>query len=984
METKRISIVLLLLALWLAAGSSCSDDNPFLSNEAGSTLEVTDEHKLSSFLIERHVWNLPDTTTYIIIQLRSHTDSSVQEFYATVGIKDGKFWLSIRIPANTHIPDSDYDMLAITADGKKLDIRLVATFKNEMLHSIMSEAVEYGLEGSGTADDPYMIRSADDFSTFTYGLYKDSVNHGRNVCFKQSADFIAPPMSDSYTGRNYSGYSFAGTYDGDGHTITLNYTGSSSERDRNIGLFKVLYRGATIKNLSINAGIRGVLQNGGAVAGRTEGTVVLDGVQVSGSINDCGDNIGGFVGQSKDTLKTNNCKIYANVNGASSVGGLVGSHESGTLIVNTFTNLVTGAETGVIGIIASGSNVGGVAGAVDNSHIILSQVTLIHSISQSDTDIKVIYSREGNAGGLVGSLKNIDSLSTITGVQVAASVRSDGNNVGGLVGAYAADKELTIIDCEFNSYLRGNENVGGFFGTASGGTIHIEGSASQVAKAYNGGHLSIEANKNAGGLIGYLASRIKADNKCLINAPVVAYVSGAGGAVGRINGVGLSAENFKFDANMHVYGAEAAGGIVGYAENSSITGSNDATMTTHAIPDADSFESHFSGTVSSGSPSGGTSQTAGTSIGGIVGYAVNSSLTGLCFTGSVFGKEHVGGIIGQAVLGSSNNAIKHCINNGKTVTNGSSKNTGGIIGLLSLEYGTIECLINYGRIEGAENTGGIIGHASMVGDKVKATLKYMINKGTITGRNDIGGCVGSIDGNGSKGNEIHRSANYGDVSNSGGGSVGGILGYGSISQSAIFSCANHGNINGGAGGSSNVGGICGRFGWHSGSAVAKEKNIELAYCCNRGTVSSDDHGSFVGGILGRQALRNSTESDPWWVHDCYNTGSLPSKHERNTGGIVGYVDHGSKVVNCYNIGKVSHGNALVGTRKSAAVWYNSNLYYLEGTGGSWVGKKFKAADKEKESTYKGFNFSSVWCFIGSLNDGCPSLLDCPFQYAGTE
>ena len=983
METKRISTILLLLALWLAAGSSCSDDNPFLSNEAGSTLEVTDEHRLSSFFIERHVWNLPDTTTYITIQLRSHTDSSVQEFYATVGIKDGRLWLSIRIPANVHIPDSDYDMLAITAEGKKLDVRLIATFKNEMLHSIMSAAVEYGLEGSGTAEDPYMISSADDFSSFTYGLYKDSVNHGCRLYFKQGADFIAPPMSDSYTGRNYSGYSFAGTYDGGGHTITINYTGSSSERDRNVGMFKVLYRGATIKNLMVNAGIRGVLQNGGAVAGRTEGTVVLDGVQVSGSLNDCGDNIGGFVGQSKDTLSVNNCRIHANVNGASYVGGLVGCQASGRLVVSNFTNLEPGSETGVIGIISSGSNVGGVAGAIDNSYVILSNVTLIHSISQSDTDIKVIYSREGNAGGLVGSM-SIESASTITGVQVAASVRSDGNNVGGLVGTYTADKELTVRDCEFNSYLRGNENVGGFFGTASDGTIHIEGSASQVAKVYNGGHLSIEANKNAGGLIGYLACNIKADNKCLINAPVVAYVSAAGGVAGRIKGRTLSAENFKLDANMHVYGAEAAGGIVGYAENSSITGSNDATMTTYAIPQADRFKSHFSGTVSSGSPSGGTSQTVGLSIGGIVGYAGNSSITGVGFTGSVFGKEHVGGIVGQAVLSSSNNAIKHCINNGKTVTNNSDQNTGGIVGLLSLEYGTVENLINYGRIEGAKNTGGIIGHASMVGDKVKAILKYMVNKGTITGRNDVGGCVGSIDGNGSKGNEIHRSANYGDVSNSGGGCVGGILGYGGISQSAIFSCANHGNINGGAGGNSNVGGICGRFGWHSGSAVAKEKNIELAYCCNRGTVSSDDRGSFVGGILGRQALRNSTESDPWWVHDCYNTGSLPSKHDRNTGGIVGYVDHGSKVVNCYNIGKVSHGNALVGTRKGAAVWYNSNLYFLEGTGGSWVGKKFKAADKEKESTYKGFNFSSVWYFIGSLNDGCPSLLDCRFQYAGTD
>ncbi len=153
-------------------------------------------------------------------------------------------------------------------------------------------------------------------------------------------------MGDSYTGRNYSGYSFAGTYDGGGHTITINYTGSSSERDRNVGMFKVLYGGATIKNLTVNAGIRGVLQNGGAVAGRTEGTVVLEGVQVNGSLYDCGDNIGGFVGQSKDTLNVSNCRIHANVNGASSVGGLVGCHASEKLVVSKFTNLEPGAEAG--------------------------------------------------------------------------------------------------------------------------------------------------------------------------------------------------------------------------------------------------------------------------------------------------------------------------------------------------------------------------------------------------------------------------------------------------------------------------------------------------------------------------------------------------------------------------------------------------------------------------------------------------------------
>ena len=71
----------------------------------------------------------------------------------------------------------------------------------------------------------------------------------------------------------------------------LNYTGSNSDKDQNIGLFKVLCDGAVIKNLNVNANIRGVKNNAGAIAGKTEGSVSLEGVQVSGSIQDCGNNI---------------------------------------------------------------------------------------------------------------------------------------------------------------------------------------------------------------------------------------------------------------------------------------------------------------------------------------------------------------------------------------------------------------------------------------------------------------------------------------------------------------------------------------------------------------------------------------------------------------------------------------------------------------------------------------------------------------------
>lgn len=977
MKTIKNSITGLLIAFLLIAGNSCSDDNPYISNNYGSMLETTKDFKLSSFSLERHIWEIPDTTEFITIQLRSHTDSTVKDFDAAVSIKDDKFLLCIQIPKNVHIPDSDYDILGIMANKKKLGSRLIATIKDEMIYTIMDTQVEYGLdEGEGTVENPYMINTADDFDTFAFGLFKDSINHGRGIYFKQGNDFTAPPLSDIYTGRNYTGYTFAGSYDGDGHTIMLNYAGSNSEKDQNIGLFKVLLDGATIKNLTVYANLRGISKNGGAIAGKAEGNIVLDKIKVNGSINDCGENIGGLVGYSNHNLTATNCRMYATINAASSVGGLIGAYENKKLSVSNFSNLKDGADTGVIGIIASGNNAGGIAGSINSGSIEFSNISLFHAIPHDDIDIKVIYAQEGNAGGLVGKM-NIGEDSKILNAQVAASVRSAGNNVGGIIGTYTADKQLTINDSQFNSYLRGNENVGGFIGLASSGKISIEGTKTKIAQTYNGGYMSIEANKHVGGMIGNATCELTAKDKCTINAQVVAYSNFAGGLIGSLHQKTLEVKNYSFDEDMQVYGPDATGGIVGYADNCTISGGLSVSFSNDIIPNSGTFTSHFPGKVSSGTPTGGASSN-GTSMGGIVGYAENSSIKGICFSGTLSGGERVGGIVGHAKLHDSSCTISHCINNGQSVNNSSNSYTGGIIGLLEYKHGSFNYVINYGTINGAKETGGIIGHATLDDKGEKMILEQMVNTGTITGIANTGGCVGSINGSNDKGNVIKYSANFGNVTNSGGGSIGGILGYGSIAKSAIFSCANFGAIY--ARGDSNVGGICGRFGWHSSSDVFKNENTELAYCCNRGTISSEDWNSYVGGVLGRQSLGSTIDDTHWMVHDCYNSGYLPSNHDKDTGGLIGYVDHTSEVQNCVNTGTVDHGNGVVGTRKSAAVWYHHHLYFLEGTGKDWSCSSFKEADKNKQSTYGGFNFNSVWSLDANKNNGYPYLQDCPFQF----
>lgn len=983
MKTTTIYIVqALMLALAMIAGNSCSDDN-FRKNGIGSTLETTDDYKQSSFLLNKDVWELSEATQGIIIKLRSHTDNTEAEYNVDVAQESDKYRLTIHIPRIKRIIDGDYDILAQLPSGKKFGARLTATFKDEMLYGIMSTSVVFRLDGEGTEENPYLINSADDFDMFSYGLYQDSLSHGYGLYFKQTASFDAPPVSDVYTGRNYAGYSFAGVYDGGGMEINLVYSGSKSSKDQNVGLFKMLYSGAMIKNLTINANMRGISNNGGAVAGVSDGSVALNDITVNGSLNDCDACIGGFIGQAKGKLTINRCRLYATVSAASNVGGVIGYFEGEKLIVNDFSNIKAGSDKGTLGITATGGQVGGIVGELRNSGCDFKQITLSHPISEEDIDIPVIYAGGSDVGGLIGKA-TINKVSSFINVQVVASVRSAANDVGGLVGNLKTDGDLTLKNCQFNSYLKGQENVGGFVGifNASGKSLILD-SQNYVRQLYNGGYLSIEASRYVGGIVGNQNAFIAVNSECAINAPVTAYSNFAGGIAGYVGYTTLKVGKFKIDSDMHIYGPDATGGLVGYADHATIEGDIATLPMDSSIPSPAQFVSNFPGTVSSGRA--GSSSSSGTSMGGIVGYSKSTTIRGVCFTGSVFGSDRVGGIAGHMDNQDSSFAppsVTDCVSNGKTVTNTSSTSTGGVIGKLDYKYGTYERLINYTRVEGAEYTGGVIGQVNLNdgSGSPSFTLSRAVNTGMVTGSKNVGGCVGYVGGSKAKDNRIEYSANYGSVSNNGDGHVGGILGYGKISHAIISACANHGAITGGSSDRSDVGGICGRFGQET-SGVYVNDNIQLEKCCNRGTISSGHKNSYLGGILGRHAVGSDVDNDKWQTRDCYNSGAVTSDQKEDNGGIIGYVDHYSDVHRCINIGKVSYGNGCVGTRKDACIWHHHDLYYLEGTGKGWCADSFSSSDKQNSSKFKNFDFNSVWAIDsdGSKNDGYPYLRDCPYQ-----
>ena len=136
--------------------------------------------------------------------------------------------------------------------------------------------------------------------------------------------------------------------------------------------------------------------------------------------------------------------------------------------------------------------------------------------------------------------------------------------------------------------------------------------------------------------------------------------------------------------------------------------------------------------------------------------------------------------------------------------------------------------------------------------------------------------------------------------------------------------------------------------------------------------------------MGWQEQGSPDDETHYMLHNCYNMGIVPTNQDSDNGGVLGCIDHLGEVQNCYNAKKVSHGNGIIGTHKGGSIFYHHNLYVLEDSGKYWCADKFKESDKSKESTYKGFDFTSVWAVSTSTNNGFPYLRDCPYQFKKLE
>ena len=196
------------------------------------------------------------------------------------------------------------------------------------------------ITGTGTQSDPYIIADASDLATFRTNISNGNTYSGKYV--KLTADIttaqttVIAPSAD---------YPFAGTFDGDGHTITVNLSGGSRT-----ALFG--YVSGTIQNLKVAGSVTSTGSNSGGIVGYLNGGSVLNCGNMA-SVSASGGYSGGVVGYTGGTCTIDGCYNTGAISGGTRIGGVVGEQYYNVTVSNCYNmGSVTGTSTcngGVVG-----------------------------------------------------------------------------------------------------------------------------------------------------------------------------------------------------------------------------------------------------------------------------------------------------------------------------------------------------------------------------------------------------------------------------------------------------------------------------------------------------------------------------------------------------------------------------------------------------------------------------------------------------------
>ena len=236
--------------------------------------------------------------------------------------------------------------------------------------------------------------------------------------YKLTADItVTAPYGNDITG--FTG--FTGTFDGNGHTVTLDITASTAY----VGLFSKLAGGAVVRNVITAGSVTATGKNNvGGIAGVAD--TELGAITISNCKNEAAIKgnkvVGGILGGCTEddyALTISACANEGNISGTRNIGGICGTLENAHFIKNCYNSgAVTGSTIG--GILGRGArgyssttdtpilencyNVGNIVYSGTNGSAIVGT-----GYAKKPVEVKNCYALEGSAQAFVVSGVNADS-----------------------------------------------------------------------------------------------------------------------------------------------------------------------------------------------------------------------------------------------------------------------------------------------------------------------------------------------------------------------------------------------------------------------------------------------------------------------------------------------------------------------------------------------------------------------------------------------
>ena len=199
-----------------------------------------------------------------------------------------------------------------------------------------TKSINFRVVGPGdTEDHPITIGSTDDWNTFASNVSGGNSYSGKFV--KLTSNINVSTMARG---------NFSGTFDGDGHTITANISGTGS-----MALFYTL-NGGTIKNLTVAGSISGNNHTAALLVSLGNGgTNIIENCVVTATVTSSGTHMGGFLAHGNSSNIT--------IRGCVFKGKMTGGGTAKGVFYGWGDNGGTGSVTDCLYIMASGQDTDG-------------------------------------------------------------------------------------------------------------------------------------------------------------------------------------------------------------------------------------------------------------------------------------------------------------------------------------------------------------------------------------------------------------------------------------------------------------------------------------------------------------------------------------------------------------------------------------------------------------------------------------------------